>query len=102
MSNGHHFNKLTPAQAERFAILMEEMAEAQQVIGKILRHGLESYHPETEECNRDLLAKELGHVDYAIHMLTQAGDLNAGYMASCSAGKRVSIARYLHHQGAHA
>lgn len=33
------FNQLTNAQAERLHILLEELGEAQQAIGKILRHG---------------------------------------------------------------
>lgn len=32
-----HFNGLTPAEAERLALLLEELGEAQQAIGKILR-----------------------------------------------------------------
>lgn len=34
-----HFNQLSPAEAERLALLSEELGEAQQAIGKILRHG---------------------------------------------------------------
>ena len=34
-----HFNKLTPAQAERLAILIEECGEVIQAATKILRHG---------------------------------------------------------------
>ena len=40
-----HFNQLTPAEAERLALLLEELGEAQQAIGKILRHGYASTHP---------------------------------------------------------
>jgi hypothetical protein len=32
-------NELSDAEVERLAILAEEMGEAQQCIGKILRHG---------------------------------------------------------------
>lgn len=54
-----HFNKLTPAEAERLAMLAEECAEVIQVVGKILRHGYDSYHPDQPSVsNRDLLAKE--------------------------------------------
>jgi hypothetical protein len=53
-----HFNRLTPAEAERLALLLEELGEAQQIIGKILRHGYESYHPDDPETtNRTLLAR---------------------------------------------
>ena len=33
------FNGLTPAEAERLALLMEECGEVVQIIGKVLRHG---------------------------------------------------------------
>lgn len=55
-----HFNQLTPAEAERLAMLAEECAEVIQVVGKILRHGYESYHPSNPAfSNRDLLHQEL-------------------------------------------
>lgn len=41
-----HFNGLTPAAAERFAILAEECSEVAQMCMKILRHGRESHHPD--------------------------------------------------------
>jgi hypothetical protein len=37
-----NFNGLAPAETERLALLLEELGEAQQAIGKILRHGYES------------------------------------------------------------
>jgi hypothetical protein len=40
-----HFNGLTPAEAERLALLAEECGEVIQAIGKVLRHGYESRHP---------------------------------------------------------
>lgn len=60
----NHFNNLTPAEAERLAMLAEECAEVIQIIGKIQRHGYDSYHPnDPRTTNRDLLAKELADVD---------------------------------------
>ena len=49
-----HFNKLTPAEAERLAILAEECGEVIQVIGKILRHGYDSYHPDQQGTKPEL------------------------------------------------
>lgn len=53
------FNQLTPAQAERLAMLAEEC-------GKILRHGYDSYHPDQQGTppeyrytNRKALGNEL-------------------------------------------
>jgi len=55
-----HFNGLTPAQAERLAMLAEECGEVIQIIGKILRHGYDSYHPQDRTAtNRQLLGREL-------------------------------------------
>ena len=55
-----HFNRLTPAQAERLAMLAEECGEVIQMIGKILRHGYDSYHPDNPSAlNRSLLGREL-------------------------------------------
>lgn len=59
MSN-EHFNRLTPAQAERLAMLAEECGEVIQIIGKILRHGYDSHHPnDPRTTNRELLGREL-------------------------------------------
>lgn len=93
-------NKLTPAQIERLAFLSEELGEAIQAIGKILRHGYKSSHPDIpERCNRENLEKELGHIHLAISMLIEAGDLvSHGNIATYAAGKRLSIGKYLHHQ----
>jgi len=55
-----HFNQLTPAQAERLAMVAEECAEVIQIVGKILRHGYDSHHPNDPlSTNRDLLGREL-------------------------------------------
>jgi len=57
-----HFNGLTPAEAERLAMLAEECGEVIQAVGKILRHGYESKHPDTGVTNRDHLTKEMDDV----------------------------------------
>ena len=55
-----HFNGLTPAQAERLAMLIEECGEVIHIAGKILRHGYDSYHPaDRTVTNRELLGREL-------------------------------------------
>jgi hypothetical protein len=40
---------MAEAERERLAMLAEEAGEIVQIIGKILRHGYESYHPEDSE-----------------------------------------------------
>lgn len=61
-----HFNRLTPSQAERLAMLAEECGEVIQIVGKILRHGYDSWHPdqaatppEFRFTNRKALGQEL-------------------------------------------
>ena len=55
-----HFNRLSPAQAERLAMLIDECGEVIQIAGKILRHGYDSYHPDRPHIsNRELLQREL-------------------------------------------
>ena len=95
-----HFNKLTPAEAERLAILAEEMGEAIQVVGKILRHGYESYHPDNPQVtNRHLLEKELGDVRYSMINLCDKGDLFKSTIHKFADSKKLKINQYLHHQG---
>ncbi len=98
------FNGLTDAQAERLALLLEELGEAQQAIGKILRHGYDSYNPDVfagTTCgpsNRMALARELGDVEAAIRMLTDAGDMDAEQISMRVYEKARKVRKYLHHQ----
>lgn len=96
-----HFNGLTPAEAERLALLSEELGEAQQAIGKVLRHGYGSCHPDAPRGpdNREALEKELGDVSAAVGLLTEAGDLSEGRIDYARDLKRRRVGRYMHHQG---
>ena len=91
---------LSPAEAERLAFLMEEMAEAQQVIGKIMRHGYASYHPDDPEktSNRVLLSRELGHVYCGIQMLVEPQDVSGFVLEMSRAEKHEKVKRWMHHQ----
>lgn len=46
MQSQTHFNGLSPAEAERLAILAEECSEVVQKVCKTLRNGYESTHPD--------------------------------------------------------
>lgn len=92
-----HFNNLTPGQAERLAILTEELGEAQQAIGKILRHGYFSTHPVGGENNREALERELGDVSYAITTLCATEDLREDVILEWTNIKSDNIKKYLHH-----
>ena len=97
-----HFSQLTPAEAERLALLLEEMGEASQALGKILRHGYESTNPFDPGAgtNRDQLERELGDVRHAMIRLCEAGDLSKEMIHARANVKRVNVERYLHHQTA--
>ena len=94
-----HFNGLTPAEAERLALLAEECGEVIQAIGKVLRHGYESTHPDGGPTNREALERECGDVYHAIWRVIGAGDIDGNGMSQRADDKAKSVGRYLHHQG---
>jgi len=87
------------AQHERLAVLAEELGEVQQVIGKILRHGMDSFNPldDSEETNRTKLEKELADVNLIVlHMISQ-GDVNEDHINWNTHNKVEKINKWLHH-----
>ena len=94
-----NFNKLTPAQTERLALLSEELGEAIQVIGKILRHGYESYSPvdPKQETNKTALEQELGDVAFAASLMSKANDISLGKVTDFKSEKEQRKNKYLHH-----
>lgn len=93
-----HFNGLTPAEAERLALLAEELGECTQAIGKILRHGYESRHPDGGPTNRESLEKEVADVMVAAKRMINNKDLSINNVNAHEIIKRCSVERYLHHQ----
>lgn len=93
-----HFNRLTPAEDERLALLIEEIGEVLQILGKIQRHGYDSRHPSGGPTNRELLEKELGDVSHAKKLLCNAGDLSSSRIQAWSELKREKVKPFLHHQ----
>lgn len=93
-------NELSDAQTERLAFLLEELGEAQQAIGKILRHGYDSQSPIVggDTYNRDDLIKELGDVSCAIGMLADAGDIDRSTLLARAIAKKESVKQWMHHQ----
>lgn len=70
-------NQLTDAEAERLAMLAEEAAEVIQVVGKILRHGYDSYHPSTPMLtNRALLEEEMLDMKAVVDEMHSQGDFD--------------------------
>lgn len=91
-------NQLNPSQLELLALLSEELGEAQQAIGKIIRHGYENYHPDNPgQTNRNDLEKELGDVFCAISLLYASGDINQEAVYKRSIEKCDSVFQWLHH-----
>lgn len=93
-----HFNQLTPAEAERLACLAEECGEVVQAIGKILRHGYDSRHPNGGPDNRCSLERECGDVLATIDLFANAGDLTATRLEQFRTAKHESRKKYFHHQ----
>jgi NTP pyrophosphatase (non-canonical NTP hydrolase) len=92
------FNRLTPAEAERLALLAEECAEVIQMVGKILRHGFESTHPAGGPTNRQSLEKELGDVQAAVDLMVIADDVSSHTIEQHCLDKHRAVQQYLHHQ----
>ena len=93
----HHFNELTPAEAERLAVLAEEAGEIVQAVGKILRHGYDSCHPVSGVSNRASLEWELGDFVVSMGMLANTHDVSVEAIEARAAVKDKQIAKYLHH-----
>lgn len=93
----HHFNNLTPAEAERLAMLAEECGEVIQIIGKILRHGYDSRHPDGGMTNRELLQREVCDVSAIVDAMQAHGDGISGDI-QMQRNAWVRKLRYSHHQ----
>lgn len=93
-------NGLNKAEAERLAVLAEECGEVIQVVGKILRHGYESYSPNDTQkiTNREWLEKEIGDIFVIGGILVASGDIDHNQMMQHTAEKLGRISKYLHHQ----
>ncbi len=94
------FNRLSSAQAERLFLLLEELGEAQQAIGKVLRHGYESHHPGKQgNNNRSDLERELGDVFAAVKLLAHEDkDLFMENIEGARDEKLARVGEYMHHQ----
>lgn len=96
-----NFNKLSPAQAERLAWMSEELAEVQQTIGKILRHGYEVRYPFDDPqatSNREDLMKEIGDLYAAIELMRRSEDIDISTIVSHSLMKLDNCRQWFHHQ----
>lgn len=94
-----HFNKLTPAELERLAILAEECGEVIQVVNKVIRHGYEDYSPfdETKTTNRSNLEKEIGDLTFIVDFMNEHTDINLLNSMKRSGHKRRTINKWFRH-----
>lgn len=90
----------TNAQAERMALLIEELGEALRVIGKIQRHGWDSHDPTGKEegLNSVLLTVELGHVLAAIALMMEAEDISIHLVEDHHRMKLGKLTKWLHNE----
>lgn len=95
-----HFNRLTPAQAERLALLAEEAGEVVQIVGKILRHGYDSHHPKRPEdgTNRSMLEREIGDITLIMDLMLAKDDISRDACERAFSLKYERMRPYLHHQ----
>jgi len=90
-------NQLSTDQVERLAMLAEECGEVIQIVGKILRHGYDSTHPDGGPSNRELLVNELCDIDAVWGAMRSRGDIK-GYSYAKVKEVWVRKLRYTHHQ----
>jgi len=95
-----HFNGLSEAEQERLSILAEECGEVVQIVGKILRHGYESFNPDDtfKTTNRSLLTKEIGDVAFITSFMVANGDIKSSTIEARIREKGKKIKQYFHHQ----
>ena len=93
-------NRLSPAEIERLAKLTEECGEVSQMVGKILVHGWNNFHPRKPEegTNRKRLEEEVGGLMAVIRIMTDRGDLDWGNIRDATNTKINEIWKYLHEQ----
>lgn len=91
------FNGLSPAQAERLAMLAEECGETVQAACKILRHGYESTHPDGGPTNRAALHREVSDICAVASAMNIAGDIGGILARDVAPTWQVKL-RFTHHQ----
>lgn len=94
-----HFNNLTPKQTELLGGTSEECGEVVQVIGKIFRHGLDSYKPTDplSVTNRQNLTAELADIAAMTDLLIENGVIDASEWKALKDKKRFRFEQYAHH-----
>lgn len=92
------FNKLPPAEAERVAKMMGELAELQIELGAVLLHGWGNHHPfdRPRLTNRQRVELELGDVFAVAELMHRNKDIDVNKAEEVGGTKDVT--RWMHHQ----
>ena len=90
---------LSEKEVERLVILSEECGEVIQAIGKILRHGMDSYNPNLVNpiSNREHLEKELGDVIALIQICEEEDLVNEQNIIVEAENKLNTVPQYMHY-----
>lgn len=89
---------LSPGEIERLAMLAEECSEIVQMVGKILRHGYHSYHPDRPSIsNMALLERELGDLEAVVRLMAKRGDMSMSLVTAARISKMERAEQYLHY-----
>lgn len=91
---------MTESERERLAMLSEECGEVVQIIGKILRHGYKSYHPDDPDKtpNSLHLEREIEDVLVVVNMMIRAGDIRSTLVHKNYNEARARKMKYTYHQ----
>lgn len=93
------FNNLSAAQDERLAMLAEEAGEIVMAVGKIMRHGYDSYHPDHPNSTNVLeLEKEIGDLMAVVREMAKRGDIDPARVAKHTDAKWAKALKWTHHQ----
>jgi NTP pyrophosphatase (non-canonical NTP hydrolase) len=92
-------NKPTEGQRERLEKVLEEAAEVQQAICKILMHGYQVDCEGIRYNNKEDLEKEFGDFFAAFELLANSGDINDVDVCNHAKKKSKVITKYMSHQG---
>ena len=91
---------LSEKQLELLGFLAEELGEAQQIVGKIIRHGYYSVDPTKDDqvSNKEMLEAELADILFAVHLLQKNNDLDSPNIATHLEMRKKRKTNYFHHQ----
>lgn len=92
------YNELTPAEIERLAHLAEEAGEIVLAVGKILRHGYYSKHPDGGPTNKEMLEKEIGDLMGVADLMVTAMDISPAAVDKARILKPERSKKFYHHQ----